>query len=122
MKPKIYNIKCNTFRRTLQLIVWWWKKFFEEEFWEYGYEYDLTTGFYCFDKKFNCNVIRIYDYDLSTLVHELMHATLEMLDQCWMPAEWEPPAYIYEELFTNIWLMCWKKFTLSKDVKKYFKS
>lgn len=120
MKAKEYRIKVSTYRRTLVLIVWGWKKYFNEEFWDLWYEYDLTTGFYYFDKKANCNVIWMYDYDISTLVHELMHCTLEMLDQVWEKAEGEPPAYIYEELFTNIWMQCWDKFKLAEDVKKFY--
>ena len=120
MKPDIYNIKVSTYRRTLQLIVWWWKKYFDKEFGDTGLEYELNNWVYMYDKENNCNVIWLDSYDLSVLVHELVHCMLEMLEQVWEEADGEAPAYIYEEMFTSIWLQCWKKFKLSKDVKKFY--
>ena len=120
MKVKTLNVKCNTFRRTLQVIVGWGKQYFDKAFWEFWYDYELTTGFYFFDKENNCNIIWLADFDICTLVHELEHCVLSMCEQCWIEIEWEAPAYMYEELFAQIWMKRWKYFKLSKDVKKYF--
>lgn len=117
----IYYIKVPTFRRTIEIHIGWDKKYFDKFFWKYGYDYNLTTWFYCFDDNDNCNIIRLKDYDLETLVHELFHCTIWILDQIWEDrANWETPAYIYEEMFTRIWKKCWKRFNLSKDAEEYY--
>ena len=121
MKPKIYNFKVSTYRRVLQLIVWWWKEYFDKEFGNDWLDYRLNNWLYKFDKTNNRNIIWLRDYDLSVLVHELIHCTLWMLDQVWEYAEWETPAYVYEELFTKIWIKCWKKFKLNKDTIEVYK-
>lgn len=121
MKPKIYNFKVSTYRRVLQLIIWWWKEYFDKEFGDTWVEYELNNGVYMFDKGNNCNIIWMETYDLWVLVHELMHCVLEMLKQIWEYAEWETPAYLYEELFSKIWMKCWKMFKLSKDTKIFYK-
>lgn len=119
-KVDVYYIKVPTFRRTVELHIGWDKEYFDKNFWWYGYDYDLTTGFFCFDDKNNCNIMWLSTYSISTLVHELFHCVISILDQIWEDrANWEAPAYIYEELFTKIWFKCWDKFKLDKDVIKY---
>lgn len=119
-KQDIYNIKVCTFRRTLQLIVWWWKEYFDENFWDTWLKYEENNWLYKLDSNNNCNIIWLAKYDLSVLVHELMHCVLWMLEQVWEYAEWETPAYMYEELFTKIWIQCWDKFKIDKYTKEYF--
>lgn len=120
MKPTEYRIKCSTFRRTLLLIVWGGKEYFDKEFWELWLSYEENNWLYMFDAENNCNIIWLDSYDLSVLVHELMHCVLEMLKQVWEYAEWETPAYMYEEMFTKIRIQCWKKFKLADDVLKFY--
>lgn len=120
-KMQCYYFKVLTFRRTLELRVWWTKEEFDKDFWELWYEYNLTSWFYMFDEKNNCNIIRLRDYNLYSLVHELEHCVIWMCEQCWMPIEWEPPAYIYEELFSKIRCKVWYKFKGDKTTEKYFK-
>ena len=119
--PEIYRIKVWTYRRTLELRVWWWKEYFEKEFWDTWLKYELNNWLYKLDDVNCCNVIWLQTYDLSVLVHELMHCTLWMLEQVGEYAEWETPAYIYEEMFTKIWIKCWHKFSITKDTKDFFK-
>jgi hypothetical protein len=119
-KAEVYYLKVPTFRRTVELHIGWDKEYFDKMFWEYWYDYNLTTGFFCFDDKNNCNIMWLKDYSISTLVHELFHCVIGILDQIWEDrANWEAPAYIYEELFTKIWIKCWNKFKMDKDVIKY---
>ena len=117
MKEEIYKIKCSTFRRTLELHVGWDP---EELFWNVWFDWNLTAGFYWFDPENNCNIIWMRDYNLSTLVHELVHCVEWITEQVWLDMKWEPIAFIYEELFTNIWIQCWKKFKLDEKTKNYF--
>ena len=122
-KMDIYHIKVPTFRRTVELRIWGDKETYMRAFKGTNYEdrYDLTAWIYYLDEEYNCNIIWLRDYNLETLVHELFHCTISILDQVWIDvANWEPPAYIYEEMFTKIWKKCWEKFKLSKDVEKYF--
>ena len=96
-KAEIYYLKVPTFRRAVELHIGW-----------------------DFDDKNNCNIMWLKDYSISTLVHELFHCVISILDQIWEDrANWEAPAYIYEELFTKIWIKCWNKFKMDKDVIKY---
>lgn len=120
-KMQIYYFKVSTFRRTLELTIWGTKEEFDKYYWGLWYEYDSTTAWlYMFDEKNNCNIIRLRHLDIYTLIHELMHCVIAMCDQCWMPVEWEPPAYIYEELFCKIWCKLWNKFVWDKKTEKYF--
>ena len=116
-KQKVYYFRVWTFRRTLELRVWWGK----EECEKVGMDYDLTWWFYFFDDENNCNVIWLRDYDLSVLVHELVHCVEWICEQCWLEMKWEPIAYIYQELFCRIWSECWSKFKLDEDTKRFFK-
>lgn len=116
---KTYYIKVNTFRRTLELRVWWDKDYFDKEYSELGFDYDLTSWFYYFDAENNCNIIWMRKYDLSTLVHELVHCVEWMADQVWLEMKWEPIAFIYEEMFWRIWKKCWNKFRIDKDTEKF---
>ena len=104
----IYYIKVWTFRRTLELRVW--------------EKVSNITSWECrFDEENNCNVIWLRDYNLNTLIHELVHCVELMSKQVWIDVEWEPIAYIYEELFTKIMIQCWKKFKLDKDTKNFYR-
>jgi hypothetical protein len=115
---KIYYIKSSTFRRTLELRVWWWEKECEE----FGFDYRLTWGFYWFDEEHNCNLIWLRDYNLNTLVHELVHCVEWMCEQVGLEFRWEPAAFMYEELFTKIMIQCGNKFNVDADTKHFFSS
>ena len=121
-KTEIYHIKVSTFRRTLELRIGWDEEWYREVFKDTPYEndYDLTSWFYCFDEEHSCNIIWLKEYDLCTLVHELVHCIEWMAHQVWLEMEWEPIAFIYEELFSKIWHRLWDKFKLDKKAEKYF--
>jgi len=121
-KNDIYYIKVPTFRRTLELIIWWDEELYREVFKGSPYEddYNLTSWFYYFDEDNNCNIIWLKEYDLSTLAHELVHCVEWMAHQVWLEMTGEPIAFIYEELITKIWYLCWSKFKLNKITEKYF--
>ena len=116
-EQEIYYIKVWTFRRTLELRIWWGK----EECEKVWMDYNLTWGFYYFDEENNCNLIWLRDYNLNTLIHELIHCVENMCEQVGLEMKWEPIAYMYEELFTQIWNKCWKKFKLDKDTADFYK-
>ena len=84
-------------------------------------DYNLTWGFYYFDEENNCSLIWLRDYNLNTLIHELIHCVENMCEQVGLEMKWEPIAYMYEELFTQIWNKCWKKFKLDKDTADFYK-
>jgi hypothetical protein len=119
-KVKTYYISVGTFRRTLELRIGGDKKYFNKEYSELGFDYDLTGGFYYFDPNNNCNVIWLRDYNLNTLVHELIHCVIEMLDQVGVDPKGEPIAYMYEEMFTKIMSKCGKYFKLDADTKAFY--
>lgn len=120
---KVYHFRVWTFRRTLELRVWKDEKSYKEV-WEWTpYEdyYNYTSWCYFFDEEHNCNIIWLKEYNLNTLVHELIHCVEQMCKQVWIPMEWEPPAFIYEELFTKIMMQCKNKFKLDEDTEWFFK-
>ena len=116
LKQQIYYIKVWTFRRTLELRIWWGKEDCEEVW----MDYNLTWWFCWFDEENNCNIIWLRDYNLNTLIHELIHCLEQMCDQVGIKMEWEPVAYIYEELFTKIMMQCRKKFKIDKDTMYFY--
>ncbi len=118
-KQEIYYIKVWTFRRTLELRIGGTKEEFDEQ--ETWFDYNLTWWMYWFDEENNCNIIWLGDYNLNTLVHELVHCVEQMCKQVWIPMEWEPPAFIYEELFTKIMIQCKNKFKRDEDTEWFFK-
>ena len=114
--------KVWTFRRLLNLWIWWTKEEFDKEIWEkYGFNYDTLAWVTIYDEENNRNIIWLRWYYLNTLVHELVHCTQFMCEQCVMQMEWEPPAFIYEELFCKIWLKIGNKFKIDKDTKSFYK-
>ena len=113
----IYYFKVWTFRRTLELRIWWGK----EECEKVWMDYNLTWGFYYFDEENNCNIIWLRDYNLNTLVHELIHCVENMCEQVGIEMKWEPIAFIYEELFTKIMIQCKNKFKLDEDTEWFYK-
>lgn len=117
---KIYHFKSGTFRRTLELRIWGTKEEFDKQ--ETWFDYNLTWGMYWFDSEANCNVIWLRDYNLNTLVHELVHCVEWMCEQVWLDVWWEPMAFMYEELFTKIMMKCGSKFKLDEDTKWFFSS
>ena len=117
LKQKVYYFRVWTFRRTLELRIWWGKEDCEKVW----MDYNLTWWFYYFDEENNCNIIWLRDYNLNTLIHELIHCLENMCEQVWLEMKWEPIAYIYEELFTQIWNKCWNKFKLDKDTSDFYK-
>ena len=119
---KVYKYQVCTFRRTLELHIGWDKQYFEQLFKWTKMTYENNSWVMMYMPKYNCNLIRLRDYNLPTLVHELVHACCEMCDQCWLDYNSEPMAYIYEELFTKIWCEIWSKFTVDEVTKKYFTS
>jgi len=121
-KMEIYHFKVYTFRRTLELRIWWDEEWYKEVFKDSPYEddYNLTSWFYTFNEEYNCNIIRLKELNIYTLVHELMHCVIWMCEQCWLPVEWEPPAFIYEELFSQIWYKLGDRFKWDKKTEKYF--
>lgn len=116
-KQNVYYFRVWTFRRTLELRIWWGKEDCEKVW----MDYNLTWGFYYFDDDYNCNIIRLRDYNLSVLVHELMHCVEWICNQCWLEMKWEVIAYIYQELFCKIWGKCWDKFKIDEDTEWFFK-
>lgn len=104
-----------TFRRTLSLFIWW-----DREYYEWIWLWDLVETMewaewcYCYVPENNCNVIWLNNYDLVVLVHELIHCWEQMCKQCWVPTEWEPIAYIIEELLTKILTETKWKFKFNK--------
>ena len=118
-KMKIYYITATTFRRTLELRIWGTKEEFDKE--ETWFDYNLTWWFYYFDDENNCNIIWLRDYNLNTLVHELIHCLENIADQVWLEMKGEPIAFIYEELFTKIMIQCGDKFKLDEDTEWFFK-
>jgi len=119
-KQEIYYIKVWTFRRTLELRIGGTKEEFDEQ--ETWFDYNLTWWMYWFDDEHNCNIIWLRDYNLNTLIHELIHCLEQMCEQVGLEMKWEPIAYMYEEMFTRIMNECWDKFKLDKDTKEYFRS
>ena len=119
---EIYHFKVYTFRRTLELRIWWDEEWYKEVFKDTPYEddYNLTSWFYTFNEEYNCNIIRLKELNIYTLVHELIHCVISMCEQCWLPVEWEPPAFIYEELFSQIWYKLGDRFKWDKKTEKYF--
>ena len=117
-KSETYYIKVWTFRRTLELRIGWTKEEFDS--WDTWFDYNLTWWMYWFDSEHNCNIIWLRDYNLSTLVHELIHCLENMCEQVGIGMKWEPPAFIYQELFTKIMMECWKKFKIDEDTKQFF--
>ena len=118
-KQQIYYIKVWTFRRTLELRIGGTKEEFDEQ--ETWFDYNLTWWMYWFDDEHNCNIIWLRDYNLNTLVHELIHCVENMCEQVGLEMKWEPPAFIYEELFTKIMIQCKNKFKLDEDTEWFFK-
>ena len=118
----IYYVKVPTFRRTLELRIGWDEEDYNKLFSWTQFEnlYETTTWIYVLFEDYNCNIIWLKKYDLSALVHELVHCVEWMADQVWLEMKWEPIAYIYEELFTKIWHQCWDRFRLDKAVEKFF--
>lgn len=114
---RVYYFRVWTFRRTLELRIWWGK----EECEKVWMDYNLIWGFYYFDEENNCNIIWMRDYDLTVLVHELIHCVEGICEQCWLEMKWEPIAYIYQELFCRIWIECWDKFKIDEDTEWFFK-
>lgn len=111
-----------TFRRLLNLWIWWTKEEFDKEIWEkYGLNYDAVSWVTIYDEENNKNIIWLRWYYLNTLVHELVHCTQFMCEQCLMQMKWEPPAFIYEELFCKIWWKIGNKFKIDKDTKSFYK-
>lgn len=121
-RMEIYHFKVYTFRRTLELRIWWDEEWYKEVFKDSPYEddYNLTSWFYTFNEEYNCNIIRLKELNIYTLVHELIHCVIWMCEQCWLPVEWEPPAFIYEELFAQIWYKLGDRFKWDKKTEKYF--
>ena len=119
---KVYRYKVYTFRRTLEFRIGWDKEYFDREYSDLWFDYNLTSWFYYFNEENNCNIIWMRDYNLNTLVHELVHCIENMADQVWLEMSGEPIAYMYEELFTKIWNDLGTKFKLDRDTKKYFNS
>ncbi len=121
MKMQEYRYTVWTFRRTVTLFIWGTEKDFNKLFEWTWFDYNFTAWMYYFDKKHNCNIIWLKEFDLNTLVHELVHCTIEILDQVWIEdANWEPAAFIYEELFTKIWIELWDSFELEEDTKDFY--
>ena len=118
-KSETYYIKVWTFRRTLELRIGWTKEEFDS--WDTWFDYNLTWWMYWFDDEHNCNIIWLRDYNLNTLVHELIHCLENIADQVWLEMKGEPIAFIYEELFTKIMLQCGDKFKIDEDTKRFFK-
>lgn len=118
LKQQIYYIKVWTFRRTLELRIWWGR----EDCDEVWMDYNLTWWFYYFDEENNCNVIWLRDYNLNTLIHELIHCLEQMCEQVGLEMKWEPIAYMYEEMFTRIMNECWDKFKIDNSTKEFFKN
>lgn len=116
---KVYHFRVWTFRRTLELRIWWSKEEFDEQ--ETWFDYNLTSWMYWFDDEHNCNIIWLRDYNLNTLVHELIHCVEWMANQVWLEMKWEPPAFMYEELFTKIMIQFGDKFKLNEDTEWFFK-
>lgn len=117
-KSECYYVKIPTFRRTVEVRIGWSREEFDSM--NTWFDYNLTWWFYYFDDENNCNIIWLRDYNLNTLVHELVHCVEWIADQVWLEMKWEPIAYIYEELFTKIWNKYGKRFEIDKLTKKYF--
>lgn len=116
-----YEIKVWTFRRLLNLYVWWTKEEFKKEIWDkYGFNYDEISWITIYDDEYNDNIIWLKWYYLNTLIHELVHCTQFMCEQCWIKVEWEPPAFICEELFCKILWKVGNKFKIDKDTKSFY--
>lgn len=116
-----YEFKVWTFRRLLNLWVWWTKEEFDKKLWKrFKYDYDTTSWLTIYDGKYNDNIIWLKEYNINTLVHELVHCTQFMCEQCWIPMEWEPPAFIFEELFCKIIIKLGNKFELEKGTATFY--
>lgn len=101
---KEIRIYENTFRRTLQ-IFWWDRKLFDYMMWNITDDID--------DWKFNwityrlegLVVVYIEDMELTTLLHEMMHAMFHRAREVWIEytdksEEWY--TYVYEYIITEV--------------------
>ena len=79
-KQQIYYIKVWTFRRTLELRIGGGKEDCEKVW----MDYNLTWWFYYFDDENNCNIIWLRDYNLNTLIHELIHCVFQIWHICFI--------------------------------------
>ena len=123
MNMEKYIFKVWTFRRRLNLWIWWTKEEFNKKIWEkYGHDYDLTSWVTIYDGEYNDNIIWLKEYSLNTLTHELVHTVQFMCEQCWIHMEWEPPAFIYEELFCKIWLKLGDRFKIEDGTESFYKT
>lgn len=121
IEPDILYIKSYTFRRHLQVFIGWDKEYYDKE-WLGIISECIGVLWWCayHSDEHDCNVIWLRDYEIETLCHELVHICQFIAKQCMLEYDWEPMAYLYEELLTNILLQSKKKFKLAKRNKDFY--
>ena len=121
IEPDILYIKCGTFRRHIQVFIGWDKEYYDKKKLNAISEYvDEWWWLAYHDWENNCYVIWIGWYELDTLCHEITHVCQMIIKYIWLEYEWEPMAYMFEEILTRILLQSKKKFKLSKRNKDYY--
>ena len=111
-----YKVRTETFRQCLQVFVGniWKEKHikFLKNLWIAEPEYYLNW-FYTYEIS-NTNVIRLRSYNLSTLIHELVHFVAHQCEIIGCDFTEEIPAYIMEEIITKLMIISKGKFKVEK--------
>lgn len=103
----LYSVYNDTFRSQVSIYVWdiweeWTLKFFKEEFPQWASDvFDYNSNW---NHLYNSNywsIIWLRQYDISVLVHELIHARQKMFDDRWID-DHETEAYYVEMLLSSV--------------------
>lgn len=112
-----YRLRTETFRQFLQVFVWDIGKKKHKSFFEglglTEVEYNLW-GFYNHELK-GTNIIRLRNYSLNTLVHELTHFIAHQCVVINCEFTEEIPAYIMEEVFSKLMILSEGRFKVEEE-------
>ena len=111
-----YRLRTETFRQYLQVFVWdigeeKHRKFFKKMGIS-GPQYYLNW-FYTFEVVWT-NIIRLRAYNLSSLIHELVHFIAHQCGIIGCDFTEEIPAYIMEEMITKLMIISKEKFKVER--------
>ena len=103
----LYSVYNDTFRSSVSIYVWdiweeWTLKFFKDELPQWASDvFDYNSNWNHLYNKNYWSIIWLRQYDISVLVHELIHAKQKMFDDRWID-DYETEAYYVEMLLASV--------------------